>query len=98
MSKRKKARPISKGVPYTIPGHVIGGREPTSWKVTKESEKAERLVRQRPLARPRASGPTIEAKFESECYWCGEPIAKGAKITSVEIQHRRRWIHERCAD
>jgi hypothetical protein len=47
-----------------------------------------------PFDAPSDLGPTIAAKFDSECGNCGDPIAVGEPITSAY----EGWVHERCAE
>ena len=94
---RRKVRPIGRAIPYTIPGHVIGGSEPKSWKVSKQAEKRARLARNRKSTRPQGTGPTMDARFASECHWCGKPVSRGERIAAVRVGSRTRWIHEGCA-
>jgi hypothetical protein len=84
-------------VNYTVPGHVIGGSEPRSWKVTVEAKKQARISQNQRSPRPKATGRTIDARFESDCYWCGKPMRKGERITLVELAYRSRWIQRDCA-
>jgi hypothetical protein len=81
MSGSKKARPTSKGVQYSVPGHVVGGSEPESWKV----------------ARKARLGDAIGAKYPATCSWCGQRIRQGDQVVPVFLGGRKRWVHMRCA-
>ena len=69
----KRVRPIGHMVNYTIPGHVIGGSEPRSWKAKREAEAQARFAQNRNSSRPPAADPTISAKYAGRWHWCRRP-------------------------
>jgi hypothetical protein len=94
LMSRTRVRPIGQAITYTIPGHVIGGSEP---KASKQAEQTARVAQNRKSKKPRATGRTVVACFDSECYWCGRRVAKGELIAPVKVSPGTRWIHRGCA-
>lgn len=96
MSRRRGARPVGRGVPYSVPGHVIGGSEPKSWRVSRQAKRAWRLAANKRAGKPVSSGAAISAKRQSNCYWCGELIKPGQTISPAKVSGRTRWLHAGC--
>lgn len=96
MSRRRGARPVSRGVPYSVPGHVIGGSEPRSWRVSRQARKAWRLAANKKAPKPARSGASIRARRRSKCYWCGESVEPGQMISPIKASGRTRWVHADC--
>ena len=93
MSRRRAARPLSRAVEYTHPGHVIGGSEPKSWDTAQRIRRAAKL---RGVPKPRRTGAPMNAAKASNCPYCGLRVKKGAKIAPAVVDGRNRWLHLAC--
>ena len=93
MAKRLRVRPISKGILYTFPGHVIGGSEPRSWEFAKGIRRSAQL---RGAKKPARLGLPMRARKKSFCGYCGGKIAKGQPIAAADLEGKRRWLHQTC--
>jgi hypothetical protein len=95
---RKAARPLAKAIQYTVPGHVIGGSEPRSWKVSQDGRTAIRVAANKRRGKQPAVGPARKATFASECFWCGRTIKVGATVAPIKVSSssRQRWVHTAC--
>ena len=96
---RRRARGMGSWIPYRVPGHVIGGSEPKSWKASKDAEKRARLRENLKKPNPPAQGNPIKARFDGECPWCGGPVKKGTKISPVHLSESSKtsWVHSTCS-
>ena len=96
---RRPVKGMGSFVHYSVPGHVIGGSEPGSWKASKRAKKQARIQANKGKTRPIATGGEISAKRTSECPWCGRPIAKRARIVPVRLTraNRKSWVHTECS-
>ena len=84
-------------IPYSVPGHVIGGSEPKSWKASKQAAGKARVAPTQRSPRPKALGRTIKAIYDSRCHWCAKLVRRGELISMVRIDRDKRWIHRSCA-
>ena len=93
MAGRSRVRPVSKGILYTFPGHIIGGSERRSWKFARGIRRSAQL---RGVKRPADLGLPMTAWRKSSCGYCGGKIAKGQLIAAADLEGKRLWLHQVC--